>query len=173
MSDAFTKPTDFDLESWISGAKLPEKSATVYGRADLVAEFEELDRQLRAEGKGDLEDGRMTGDPKVAIAQRMEEVRQALQSSALTFRFRAALDSETKPMREAHTGSDEDLTFKILSLQCVEPKVAPEQWPRIREKIGDGQFAHLVEAAGSASYDRQVSVPFSLTASALLKTGDS
>ena len=176
MSDAFTKPEpadEFDLDSWISGAKLPEKSATVYGRADLVAEYEELDRRLRSEGKTEIVDDRLSGDPKVAIAQRMEQVRQALQSSALTFRFRALLDSEAKPLRDGHKGTDEELTFKLLSVQCLEPKVSPEQWPKIRERIGDGQFAHLVEAAGSASYDRQVSVPFSLAASALLKTEQS
>jgi len=172
--EAFTKSDDFDLNAWIDGAKLPEKSATVYGRADLVAEYEALDQQLRAEkARGDVDDARLSGDPKVAIAQRMDEVRSALQASALTFRFRALLDAEAKPIREAHKGGDEELTFKLLSVQVVEPKVSAEQWPKIRERIGDGQFAHLVEAAGSASYDRQVSVPFSLAASALLKTGDS
>ena len=171
--DAFTKNSsdDFDLDDWISGARLPEKSATVYGRADLVAEYEALDAELKAEkAKGDATDSRLTGDPKVAIAQRMEQVRSELQGSALTFRFRALLDTEAKPIRDAHKGADEELTFKLLSVQVLEPKVSPEQWPKIRERIGDGQFAYLVEAAGSASYDLQVSIPFSLAASALLNT---
>lgn len=172
--EAFTKSTDeFDLDDWISGAKLPEKSATVYGRADLVAEYEALDRQLRGEGKPEFVDDRLTGDPRVSLAQRMDQIRKDMEASALTFRFRAVLDSETKALREGNKGSEEDLTFQILSVQCVAPRVSPEQWPRIREKIGDGQFAHLLEAAGSASYDRQVSVPFSLAASALLKTEES
>jgi len=173
--EAFTKSTtdDFDLDAWIDGAKLPEKSATVYGRADLVAEYEALDAQLRAEKAKSVDDERLTGDPKVAIAERMADVRDRLQGSALTFRFRALLDSESKPIREAHKGSDDELTFKLLSVQVLEPKVSPEQWPKIRERIGDGQFSHLVEAAGAASYDRQVSIPFSLAASALLGTKDS
>ena len=48
--EAFTKLTDdeFNLDDWISGARLPEKSVTVYGRADLVAEFYEVEQQIRA-----------------------------------------------------------------------------------------------------------------------------
>lgn len=175
MSDAFTKDDsdDFSLDDWISGARLPEKSVTVYGRADLVAEFYELERQLQGAGKPAVEDDRLTGDPSKVLAQRMEELRTQMQGSALTFRFRAILDSEVEAAKKAHKGSDEALSFALLTIQAVHPKVAEEKWPLIREKIGDGQFAALLEAAGSASYDRQVSVPFSLAASALLTSKDS
>lgn len=173
--EAFTKSTsdDFDLDDWISGARLPEKSVTVYGRADLVAEFYELERQLQSVGSASGEDDRLTGDPRQALARLMEDARRQMESSALTFRFRALLDAEVEDARKAHKGSDEALSFALLSLQAIQPKVSPEQWPKIRDRIGDGQFAALMEAAGSASYDRQVSVPFSLAASALLTSKDS
>lgn len=176
MSDAFTKAPesdDFNLDDWISGARLPEKSVTVYGRADLVAEFYELERQLQNAGKDAVDDDRLTGDPRKVLAQRMEALREQMQASALTFRFRALLDAEVEEAKKAHKGSDEALSFAMLSIQAVHPKVPAEKWPLIREKIGDGQFTALLEAAGSASYDRQVSVPFSLAASALLTSKDS
>jgi hypothetical protein len=174
--EAFTKSTtdDFNLDDWISGARLPEKSVTVYGRADLVAEFYELEQQVRAADSDGVEDDRLTGDPKVALAQRMETLREQMQSSALTFRFRALLSSEAAKREDGKTKpTDEELTYANLSIQAVTPKVKPEQWPQIRERIGEGQFGALLEAAGSASYDRQVTVPFSLASSALLARKDS
>jgi hypothetical protein len=173
--EAFTPASDeFSLDDWISGARLPEKSVTVYGRADLVAEVYELEHQLRSERTQGVDDDRLTGDPKVALAQRIEDLREAMQSSALTFRFRALLESERVKREDGKSKpTDEELTYANLAIQCVAPKVKADQWPLIRERIGEGQFAALLEAAGSASYDRQVSVPFSLASSALLAQKDS
>lgn len=175
MSDAFTKDDGFDLDSWISGAKLPEKAVTVYGRADLVAEFGELEQRLLSLQSGEgVQDDRLTGDPRIPIARQMDELREQMKSSALTFRFRALLKDEVTPIRQA-APKDKDgepdaehVALHWIAAASVSPKVTPEQAGQIRERIGEGQFAALWEAAYSASNDRRVSVPFSLAASAAL-----
>ena len=173
MSDVFTKtdPDVFDLDSWIDGAKLPEKSVTVYGRADLAARYYELEQQLSDERNNP--DERLGGNTPATIAAEMTKVRDAMQASALTFTFRAILDDETAKAKKDHPANEDARTYAILALQAINPKVPAEKWPMIRSKIGEGQFMALLEAAASASYDRTVSVPFSLAHSAALSTQDS
>lgn len=175
MSDAFTKDDGFDLDSWISGARLPEKAVTVYGRADLVAEFAELEQRLLAMQSGEgVQDDRLTGDPRIPLARQMDDLREQMKSSALTFRFRALLKDEVVKIREAapkkQDGDPDDdyVAHHWISAASVSPKVTPEQAAQIRERIGEGQFAALWEAAYSTANDRRVSVPFSLAASAAL-----
>lgn len=174
MSDAFTKDDGFDLDSWISGARLPEKAVTVYGRADLVAEFGELEQRLLAMQSGEgVQDDRLTGDPRIPLARQMDDLREQMKSSALTFRFRALLKDEVTPIREDAPKVDGEpdpdyIAHHWIARASVSPKVTPEQAQAIRERIGEGQFAALWEAAYSASNDRRVSVPFSLAASAAL-----
>jgi len=173
MSDVFTKadPAAFDLDSWIDGAKLPEKSVTVFGRADLVARWEELDRQLSTMDDGG--DERLGGNTPATVAAEMTKVREDIDKSALTFTFRAVLEDERKAAEKAAGGDDDKLSYLVLSAQAVKPKVSAEQWPKIRAKIGEGQYMALLEAAASASYDRKISVPFSLAHSAALSTPNS
>jgi len=173
MSDVFTKadPAAFDLDSWIDGAKLPEKSVTVFGRADLVARYYELEQQLSEERNN--ADERLGGQSPATIAVEMTKVRDAMHASALTFTFRALLDEETAKAKKDHPANEDARTYAMLSVQAVKPAVPAEKWPMIRSKIGEGQFMALLEAAAGASYDRTVSVPFSLAHSAALSTLDS
>lgn len=172
-TNAFGISEDFDLDAWIDGAKLPEKAVTVYGRADLVAEHHELTEQLQAANARTIDDDRMVGSPKGRLAQQIRDVEEQMRSSALTFRFRAILDADVEAAKKAHPGDDDARTYFMLTRQVIHPEVAEAQWPQIRSKIGEGQFAALLEAAAQASYERQVSVPFSLAASAALNTEDS
>lgn len=180
MSDAFTPTTtnDFDLDAWILGAKLPEKSQTVYGRADLVAEFEALDQQLHALNAAEVDedaDERLSGDPAAALARRMESLRQQMQGSALTFRFRALLKDEADAIRKAAPkDSDGDpqgdyVAAHWIAAACISPAgLTPEKAEAIRQRIGEGQYAALWHAAWSVANDQAVSIPFSLAASAAL-----
>lgn len=172
---------EFDLDAWIDGAKLPEKSVTVYGRADLVAEFEQLNEQLRTmKAAATLDDGRLSGDPQARLARRMEDVRTEMQSSALTFRFRAILKEAGDEIRgAAPKDSDGDpdggyVAAHWIAAACVSPAgLTAEKANAIRARIGEGQYAALWNTAWSVSNDRSVSVPFSLAASELLSRPDS
>lgn len=167
-------PADFDLDAWIDGARLPEKAVTVYGRADLVAEHYELSQQLQAASATPaVDDDRMVGSPAGRLAQQIRDVEEAMRSSALTFRFRAILDGDVEAAKKAHPSDDDARAYFMLSKQVMHPQVTEAQWPKIRERIGEGQFEALLNAAAEASHQRQISVPFSLAASAALNTKDS
>jgi hypothetical protein len=164
------KAEDFNLDDWITGARLPEKSVTVYGRADLVADIHELERDLETVRAARDERLPGPGQPPQAIAAEIEAKRTQMEASALTFRFRALLSTEAIAAEEKAQRklTDDEVGYIHLSKQCIHPEVTSAQWAQIRAKIGEGQFQAILEAAGSASYDRRVSVPFSLAASALL-----
>lgn len=168
------EPAEFDLDAWIDGAKLPEKAVTVYGRADLVAEHYELTKQLEDASTDEARgDERLSGSPGPRLARQIREVEDQMRSSALTFRFRAILDADVEAAKKAHPSNDDARAYFMLAQQVVHPQVAEEQWPKIRARIGEGQFEALLNAAAEASHQRQISVPFSLAASAALSTEDS
>jgi len=170
--------SDFDLDAWIDDAKLPERSETVYGRADLYAEIRALEADLQA-AKAREGDDRL-GDPNspVAIARRIQDTREQMAASALTFRFRA-LDRDT--VRRIHADApkvdgepDADhIAREWVAAASVEPKLTAGQAQKLRDHIGEGQFALLWDAAFAATNDKRVSVPFSLSASAVLSRQDS
>lgn len=186
MSETFTKPDDdcdgFDLEGWITGLRLPERVAVVYGRGDLHAEWQALEQRFedarRAREKRDgAGDERLTGQSEERrLAEQMEQIRGELIASKRSFRLRALADpAEAVKQVKAEAGkgaSQTEITYRMLERQAVEPKVTWQQWRAIHQGIGDGQFAHILETANKATGDRKVDVPFSLAASAVLSTQD-
>jgi hypothetical protein len=173
-----TPVEDFDLDAWITDARLPERSVTVYGRADLVAEHTELEEQLRRVQRASLDDERLA-DPSVDLALRLAEAEERMQSSALTFRFRALLRDETDAIDAAapkDKDGEPDADYKAaawLAASSISPKLTIEQAQAVRSKIGEAQFLSLWATAFSASNDRRVDVPFSPAASAARKNAGS
>lgn len=177
QGDAFTKQAaaEFDFDSWLDGAKLPERSRTVYGRADLVAELEELEEQLQAANQATLSDDRLAsaGTPQ-AIAARIARVQEEMKASAVTFRFQALPKRTTKALYEqAPKIKDDDgdevadhdwLSEHWVAAAAVHPKLTAEQVGTLRERIGDGQFAGLWESAFLATNQKDVKVPSSAAA---------
>lgn len=169
----------FDFGAWLSGAKKPERSVTVYGRADLVAELEELEEQLQAARNNPVHDDRLasTGTPQ-AIASKIARLQEQMRDSAHTFRFRA-LDQATvrgiyaaAPQNEDGEYDADHVQAEWVAAACVAPAITPEQARQLQGAIGAGQFALLWDAAFAATNQKRVSVPFSLAAS-LVNSEDS
>lgn len=169
---------DFDLDAWIDEARLPERSVTVFGRADLVAELQELEEQL-AKVRTSGGDDRLV-DPASELQQRVREVEAQRQASARTFRFRALSAAEVRKIRtEAPKDVDGDpeaeyVAAAVLAASCVTPKgMTLDKARAVRAKIGEGQFDSLWQAAWGVSNDRRPDVPFLPAASAVLNNKDS
>lgn len=171
--------SEFDLDSWIDGAKVPERSETVYGRADLVAEIQSLEVELRAAKARTENDDRLgSPDSPEVIARKIQAARDDMEKSARTFRFRA-LDSATVKSIHARAPKVDDnpdadfIAREYVAAASVEPKLTTDQVQKIRDNIGEGQFSLLWDAAFGVTNEKRVSVPFSLTASAVLSRLDS
>lgn len=183
MSDTFNQPSadsPFNINDWVAGVRLPEKSVVVYQRPDLVGEYEALSVALKdaqvaaAVEAADDRLGGSAGDRVAEIAERMEAARQAMSASAVTFRFRSPSPDEVELVKkEAGKHADSlEVTFRLLARQCVEPKgLTWETFKAMYAGFGDGYFANtILRCANEAREAGAVDVPFSRSALAARKT---
>lgn len=105
MSDNNAKPYDpdsaddvtgFDLDAWIDDAKPPQRSMTVYRRADLMSELDEIERQIRiAEGgESSAADAGLKG-----LKAEWDKLATKISDSAQTITVRAITDDAAKQAR--------------------------------------------------------------------------
>jgi hypothetical protein len=106
MTEALHSPSlndsaGFNVEDWLTDAALPEESATVYKRADVVAELTDLKRRLEIEGRA--ADVEQTAGSKRAVTLEREYKRllTTFSNSALTVYVRALTREEIKDLRAA------------------------------------------------------------------------
>lgn len=182
VSDTQRDVDSFDLDAWITGAKLPERSVTVFGRPDLMGEYESLEAELTrlrsVETDDQPTDDRLTTrSPEGQIADRMHELRQEMQRSSLVFRFRSLAPGELEEvLEEAGKGSaPEEKTYRCLARQCVAPAgVTWQQMRDLNKRIGEGYFsATILTTAAAAREANAVTLPFSLAASVARSTENS
>lgn len=151
------EPEDFDLEAWLAGARPPERSVTVYGRADLVADLEALEAEYDVARSTDR---RLSG-PAATIRTRIRQARAELEASRLTVRV-AGLPRETLLEHSKLADVTEvDLAVKQVSAGAVRPVMTEAQARALLDRIGWGQFRGIVDAVWEASTNKQVTAPFS------------
>jgi hypothetical protein len=156
----------FDVDAWLEQAQPPQRSVTVYGRGDLVAELQDLYAQDE-----DLPgDARLGGSP---LNARILELQDLIEASALIVHVRGILDHENRALVDQHTtGEGTDRAFDavayerhMLAAVAVQPQLTPEQAGRLRERIGQAQWDALF-AAMSAAAQETIDVPLSRLGSA-------
>ncbi|WP_088320295.1 hypothetical protein [Kineosporia sp. R_H_3] len=171
----------FDVDAWLEAAAPPQRSVTVYGRADLVAQLEDLvaerdAAQLRASTvpvqRGPI-DPRLGGvvaetedDRDIAfLDDRISDIRAALEGSRLVLHLRALLNEERGELLKKHRASeDDDLTpegarayeHDAIALALVSPPMTTAQTARLHTRIGEAQWAAIgrtLERASSETID--------------------
>lgn len=102
-------PATFDVEAWLTDAALPEESATVYKRPDVVSELSDLKRRIGIESRAaDVE--QTAGSKRAATLEKeYEKLLRAFSDSALTVYVRALTSDEIKDLRAASDERTKDL----------------------------------------------------------------
>lgn len=180
MSDAGIKAPDAgsDIESILRMARPKERVIHVCLRGDLVAEHDELERQIR---DADTTAERALGDhgtPR-ALAGRVQAIEAEMKAASAPFRFRALPRSRWDALRKRFEDDAKDAGYDLeamagplVAASCVQPAVTEAQVDELREHISHGQFQELFGAAWDVNTGA-VDVPFSLIASATLATPES
>lgn len=158
-------PKTFDVDAWLTGAKLPEHSVEVYRRGDLLAVADDLVRRI---GQAELDEGldRSLEDAVASASLRdeYEAVMAEFKASALTVRVRAVKESEMAVLdAKVERGEirKEDRALHEISIASVEPKLTVEQVQRMRETIGPAQVQKIYSAVFRATGEQpQVSPAF-------------
>lgn len=166
-----------DLSALLDQAALPEKTVEICLRGDLVAEVEDLERQLR-----DLRTNTQTmadrGEAR-RLAEKIEAVRGDMQAASVVFLLRGLNRHGWRTLMAAHpprdgeqadqtVGYNIDEFWPALVRACiVTPEIDDAQWQQLDEVLSSAQFDQLADAA-MAVCRRKVDVPFSFASSATL-----
>lgn len=107
-----TAPATFNVEDWLTDAALPEESATIYKRADVVAELTDLKRRIGI--VTDAQDAEPTAGSKrpAALIRQYEQLLRTFSGSALTVYVRAIPRERLQELRAAHEKRTEGLAPK-------------------------------------------------------------
>lgn len=162
-------PATFDVESWLTDAALPEESATVYKRPDVISELSDLKRRIEIEGRAnDVE--QTAGSKRAATLEKeYEKLLRTFSGSALTVYVRALTPDEQKSIRDAHEERTKDMVpadanrefgYDLLAEAITHVKPAGgERVPAkfttpalkgMRDAIGDVQMSLILAARQQA-----------------------
>ncbi|WP_313812987.1 hypothetical protein [Glutamicibacter sp.] len=108
-AENYAEAAEFDFEAWISDARLPEGSETVYKRADLVAQIDLLARQIRVETDATAGEKTSGGSPLLKQLQaKRKKLMEAFARSEITFYIRALPNDKIREIAARHTTGPEN-----------------------------------------------------------------
>lgn len=178
-------PEAFDLDAWIAGSKRPRRSVRVYGRADLLADIEDLDRKIGIEQELEAEGEQSAGGNPVLvdlaaqrdglveafIASRLDITVQALTAEEINrigeevktaLALKGRDDAKTPRQRDFIAAGGSANSLALLEAAIIAPAATFSQVAAMSDRIGDGQLAKVVLAWQQATYgEQEVSAPFS------------
>jgi hypothetical protein len=168
-------PPKPDFAALLAGAKLPERTIEICLRADLVADFEELDRQLTA--LVEKPNPKMGDDGRFALRMQLEGLEAEMKAATYPFRLRAlpkpkfrAMIAEHPPRRDQNGDVDErdlalrlniDTFFDAIARACViDPVLDDATWATLVDALTSRQFDLLASTAWGLNRE-DVNIPFS------------
>lgn len=171
MSENIT-PEEFDVDAWILNAKLPEESAEIYLRADVVGNIQALQRKITAANAVDAVDPERPAAAKSKTAKLVKEYENLLQlfsDSRATVFVRAIAPDKLDDLRRANEARYKDkepregnlaFGYELLaeSIVAIEDKsgvrktarMTPAQLKNLERGIGPAQLKAIMEARARA-----------------------
>ena len=110
-----TNEPDFNLTEWLDAAKRPERAVVVFGRADLLADIDELESQLRALASIPAGDLPMGGSEASEIERKIDALYELMGKSKMVIRVRALIDDESEKIRNDTEVEIKDLMDKAAA----------------------------------------------------------
>lgn len=170
----------WDIESIIDEAEPAQTAVTICVKGGLKSEYERLDAQL-----GDITQAatNLAGDgPGSEIAARMAELREQMQQYLRSFVFRAVTPRRRwrdlvakRPVKtpdmddEAYLDLYHPWVCAIVAASALDPPMKPDQVERLADKLSDGDWQKLANAAWRVNDDSS-EIPFSVAASVLSRS---
>lgn len=151
-------PTTFDLDAWATDAGLPEESADVYKRADVVGELSALQRKIAIRHDAAKGEKTANGDKELTdLERRYDELVETFTGSKLTVFVRAITSDELNDLREEHEKvtknweplrRNKEFGFLLLSKAIVSVQPAGGERHDVRWSLH--QIKQLEKAIGPA-----------------------
>lgn len=162
-------PEEFDFNDWFGDANLPESSADIFTKADLLSELQDLERRIKNENAV------REAEPTVASKSRVSELEneyvklaEQFTGSKVTVYVRALTEKERKAVRAAHDAAQKadgetDAGFvqrmvaaSIIGMRKADGERKPttlafEQVVKLNAAIGDPQLKTIYDAQLTAT----------------------
>lgn len=107
-----TSPAEFSIEDWLTDAHLPEDSADVYKRPDVISELSALKRRIALESDAVTVEKTAGTQRAATLEAEYEKLLHTFADSKLTVYVRALTRDEMKDLRAAHATAVAD---KVLT----------------------------------------------------------
>jgi hypothetical protein len=164
-------PTTFDLNAWVAGVTSTVRAVTLYQRPDLLADVDELERQIGIAKKAtgsvpDGEDELGGSDDVQTLQERLADVLKAWAASAMTFRVQGRTDewrdAAKKRLRKQGITDETEIILRSLAESIIAPAgITYEHLAHLNE-VSQPQVKMLLVAWGMANNQPPaVNVPFS------------
>jgi hypothetical protein len=171
-----------NFTAMLAEARLPERTVDICLRGDLVAEHEQLNKQLELLEKKAVDS--LAGNGGAEQAAKIEALEDRMRDSTYPFVIRAMprhkfvefrnqypvrLDDEGKAtdLRDVRFEFNVDTGAEpLVRASVVDPELKDEDWSKLSESLTDSQFEDLFLAAWTLNR-RDVDIPFSRAASRL------
>ncbi|MBB4985037.1 hypothetical protein [Streptomyces nymphaeiformis] len=164
-----------DISEILKKAKRRQKSVHLCLAGDLVAELEELERQLSEAGDAWSPDSLAATDPRVALAKKVAAARDKVRKSYTEFRFQSLGDKGWSDLLAEHPGKEQGHAWDpdtfpkaLIAASAVDPEMLPEQVSELFEILNEGQREQLFQCAFDVNREAP-GIPFSLSASGILE----
>lgn len=166
-------PADFDVNAWVKGVRSTVRAVTLYQRADLLAEIEDLGRRLEIEQRAAEDEDSLDGNQANELAEQLEELYAEFVASGVTWKVEARsadwltnVEKQVNKHRDSNGLSKEARAELVTATQLADAVIQPtgvtiEHLETLRE-VSDAQYRRLVAAfLAACSQAPGVSVPFS------------
>jgi hypothetical protein len=176
---ADTRPA-LDIESIIDEAEPAQTAVTICVKGSLKAEYERLETQFA--DVGNAVTNLAGGGPGSEIAARMVELREQMKTYERTFTLRAVIPRRAwrnlqakRPVKTPDMDADaygdvyHPWVCSVVAASAVDPAMTPEQVERFADRLSDGDWGKLANAAWKVN-DSSSEIPFSVAASVLSRS---
>ncbi len=135
------------VDEWIEGGRRTERSVTIYQRGDLLADLDDLDRQI------DLAQRANDTDALADLDAKWQAIAHTFSNSALSIRVRGLSADEIRALKaEASLNRIEldETSAAVIAAATVEPKLSTDQVLRLVQTIGDAQVVKIAQTVTAA-----------------------
>lgn len=153
-----TESTEINFDEWLDGVQRTERSVTLYGRADLLADIDELEAQKRQQAEIPEEDRGYAESAGGVLQEKIDALYIALDASKMVFRVSFIDDEEQKAIKDQ---VQNDLKAQLDDAAKAARAEAREKCRRleITNPNDINQVArNMANAAADAVAEREVSI---------------
>lgn len=147
-----TTPQDFNLDEWLSGASRPTRSVRIFRDGGLLAELDELGRQIEVAEAIPDDERSLSDESPARLRAKYAEMSERFVAGAINVRVHGHdLDESRAIIGDRTAVSEREAINKdLVHAGLVFPQMSREQFDVFLSKIGPAQWERLKQTYTAA-----------------------